>query len=200
MLPKDWNDITIEQYVAVYKTLKDNPKDTDSQSSLLILLTCLLTDKEPEWVEDNLTLNDLAKMQDFLKLDLPKKLVRDFRFNGKRYKVDIDPTKYNAGRYISVMNQLKGDNDIDSLHKVVYQVCREVNWMGFTKKKNISDIPTEIESFKQLPLKIANPIAVFFCNLSESLMLDIQKYLTNQMKKITADLQAEIDSLADTNG
>src|SRR5688572_23134228 len=120
MLPQNWNDITIEQYVAVYKTLSENPTDPEEQLNLLVKRTCLLTNQEPDWVEDNLTMTDLAKMQDFIKSDLPTKLIKNFRFNGKRYTVDIDPTKYDAGRYMSVMNQLK-DNRIENLHKVIFQ-------------------------------------------------------------------------------
>lgn len=199
MLPKDWNDITLEQYVAVYKTLSEEPKDAEAQLNLLIKRVCLLTNQDPGWVEDNLTMNDLAKMQDFLKVELPQKLIRSFRFNGKRYKVDINPTKYDAGRYMSVMNQLK-DNKVENLHKVMFQICREVNWYGKTIEKDLSKLAEEIESFKQLPMKIVNPISVFFCLLSEHLTNDMLKYSTEQMSKAKEALQMEIDYLADMAG
>jgi len=199
MLPKDWNDITLEQYVAVYKTLSEEPKDAEAQLNLLIKRVCLLTNQDPGWVEDNLTMNDLAKMQDFLKVELPQKLIRSFRFNGKRYKVDINPTKYDAGRYMSVMNQLK-DNKVENLHKVMFQICREVNWYGKTIEKDLSKLAEEIESFKQLPMKIVNPISVFFCLLSEHLTNGMLKYSTEQMSKAKEALQMEIDYLADMAG
>ena len=199
MLPKDWNDITIEQYVAVYKTLSEEPETAEAQLNLLIKRVCLLTNQEPEWVEDNCTMQDLAKMQDFLKMELPTKLITDFRFNDKRYTVDVDPTKYDAGRYMSVMNQLK-DSKIENLHKVIFQVVREVDWKGRTIEADLNKLPEDIESFKQLPLKIANPISVFFCNLSESLTDVILQYSTEQMKKTQKDLQTEIDYLNDSDG
>lgn len=199
MLPKNWDDITLEQYVAVYKTLSEEPKGEDGDWNLLIKRVCLLTNKEPGWVEDNLTLNDLQKMQEFLKTPLPQKLIRSFRFNGKRYKVDINPTKYDAGRYMSVMNQLK-ENKVDNLHKVMFQICREVNWYGKTVEKDLGKLHEEIESLKQLPMKIVNPISVFFCLLSEHLMNDILRYSTEQMNKAKEDLQMEIDYLADMAG
>lgn len=199
MLPKNWNDITIEQYVAVYKTLKEEPKTPEATLDLLIKRVCLLTNQEPDWVEDNCTMLDLAKMQEFLKSELPTKLVKAFRLNGRKYVVDIDPTKYDAGRYMSVMNQLK-DSKIDNLHKVIFQVCRQVDWRGRTIEPDLGKIQETIEEFKQIPLKIANPISVFFCSLCETLTLDILKYSTNQMEKMNESLQMEIASLNDSVG
>lgn len=222
MLPKNWNDITLEQYVAVYKTLDEQPTTPEAQLDLLIKRTCLLTNKEPDWVEDNCTMKDLAKMQDFLKADLPLKLITDFRFNGKRYKIstnpmDYDPDTYKSvvkngdnmekidahkldfDRYMSVMNQLK-DRKLQNLHKVIFQICREVDWRGRTIPFDLGKIGETIESFKQLPLKIANPISVFFCSLSENLTQSTLEYLTNKMKTQTKELQTEIDSLSYSAG
>lgn len=199
MLPKNWDDITIEQYVAVYKTLSEEPRTSEAQLNLLIKRTCLLTNKDPEWVDENLTMTDLAKMQDFLKLDLPTKLITKFRFQGRKYVVDIDPTKYDAGRYISVMNQLK-DSKIDNLHKVVFFVCREVNAWGKTIEIPENEFAERVESFKQLPMKVVNPISVFFCNLSETLTEDIIKYSTQKVMEATMALQEEIDYLQSSDG
>lgn len=199
MLPSNWNDITIEQYVSVYKTLSEEPKDAEAQLNLLIKRTCLLTFKEPEWVEDNLTMSDLAKMQDFLKSPLPTKLIKNFRFNGKRYTVDIDPTKYDAGRYMSVMNQLK-DSKIDNLHKVIFLVCREVNFLGQTVDVPTEEIVKDMEAFKQLPLKVANPIAVFFWTLYENLTDVTLKYSTDQMQTANELIQQELDYLESSGG
>ena len=185
MLPKNWNDITIEQYVAVYKTLSEEPKTAEAQLDLLIKRTAYLTNLEPDYIEDNLTINDLAKMQDFLKSDLPSKLVTDFRFNGKRYKVFIDTVK---------------DNKIDNLHKTIYCVCKEVDWKGRIIEVPENEIAERIESFKQLPLSVANPIAVFFCSLSENLTDVILKYSMDQMEQAKKALQTEIDCLNDSVG
>jgi hypothetical protein len=199
MLPSNWNDITIEQYVAVYKTLSEEPKDAEAQLNLLVKRVCLLTNQEPDWVEDNCTMQDLARMQDFLKSDLPTKLITDFKFEGRRYKVDIDPTKYDAGRYMSVMNQLK-DSKIENLHKVIFQVCREVDWKGKTIEIDLKELPARIESFKQLPLKVANPISVFFWSLSDNLTDVTLQYSISQMEKAKTALQTEIDCLSDSVG
>jgi hypothetical protein len=199
MLPKNWNDITLEQYVAVYKTLQEEPTESEAILNLLIKRVCLLTNKEPEWVEDNCTMNDLAKMQEFLKAPLPTKLITRFKFNGKRYKVDLDPTKYDAGRYMSVMNQLK-DNKIENLHKVIFQICRQVDWKGKTIDVDLNTIQETIEGFKQIPLKVINPISVFFCSLSENLTQSILEYSTQEMTKATELLQTEIDYLKDSDG
>lgn len=230
MLPKNWDDITLEQYVAVYKTLSEEPKGEDGDWNLLIKRVCLLTNKEPGWVDDNLTLNDLQKMQEFLKSELPTKLITDFRFNGRRYKVITNPTllkrsaykrildgikeKINGGDlsavdatkmdfdgYMSSMNTIRNkDKVLDNLHWTIFQVCHEVDWRGNVIEVPLGEIPERIEAFKQLPLKIANPISVFFWNLSKHLTNDMIKYSTEQMNKATADLQTEIDYLTDSVG
>lgn len=199
MLPKNWDDITLEQYVAINKTLGEQPKDDEANWRLLIKRVSYLTGKDPEWVEDNLTINDLNRMREFLKMDLPTKIIRHFRLNGKRYVVDLDPTKYNAGRYMAVMNQLK-DQRPEAIHKVLFQVCREIDWKGKTIDPDLNKLAETIESFKQLPLKIANPIRFFFAMLSENLTNDTLLYLTNQAKTMTKELQEEIDYLNDSAG
>lgn len=199
MLPKNWDDITLEQYVAISKTLCEQPKDDEANWRLLIKRVSYLTGKDPDWVEDNLTINDLNRMREFLKMDLPTKIIRHFRLNGKRYVVDLDPTKYNAGRYMAVMNQLK-DQRPEAIHKVLFQVCREIDWKVKTIEPDLNKLPETIESFKQLPLKIANPIRFFFAMLSENLTNDTLLYLTNQAKTMTKELQEEIDYLNDSAG
>jgi hypothetical protein len=226
MLPKNWNDITIEQYVAVYKTLSEDPKDAEAQLNLLVKRVCLLTNQEPDWVEENCTMQDLAKMQDFLKSDLPLKLITDFRFEGRRYKVitnpnllkrtiykrildtvkrnigldskmdAVDATKMDFDGYMSSMNTIRDkDKALDNLHNTVFQICQEVDWKGRVIEIPEGEIIERIESFKQLPLKVANPIAVFFCSLSETLIQDTLTYSINQMKIATQKVQEEIDYL-----
>lgn len=211
MLPKDWNDITIEQYVAFHKTLSEDPKDDEGLWRLLIKRIALLTGNDPDLVEDSLTMSDLNKMAEFQRLPMPSKLIKNFRFNGKRYTVDIDPTKYNAGRYMSVMNQLRDDR-IENAHKMIFQVCREVGFGfyrnakgklrfgNYTIEPDLNKIQETIESFKQLPLKIAEPIRFFFVRLSENLTADTQEYLTKEIQKQTKSLQTEIDCLSDSDG
>lgn len=199
MLPNNWDDVTIEQYVAVMNTLSEEPKGEDGHEKLLIKRIALLTNNDPVWIEDNLTINDLIKMELLLSVPLPQKLVTHFRFNGKRYVVDIDPTKYKAGRYMSAMNQFRDDR-IDNMHRIIFQVCRETNWIGKDVEVDLNVIRETIEGFKQLPLKIAAPIRFFFARMSENLTLDIQEYLTNKIKNQTKMLQTEIDSLSDLDG
>lgn len=211
MLPKNWNDVTVEQYNAIHKTFGEDPQDDEGQWKLLVKRVALITGNEPDWVEDNLTVQDLHRMSDLLKTPLPTLLVRHFRFNNRRYVVDIDPTKYNAGRYMSVMNAVK-DPKADNTHKLLFQVCREIDFGFYRNNKgklrfgvhtiepDLNKLAEHIESFKELPLKIANPIKVFFCSLSENLTDATLEYLTKQAKETTSKLQTEIDYLNGSAG
>jgi hypothetical protein len=100
---------------------------------------------------------------------------------------------------MSVMNQLK-DSKIENLHKVIFQVCREVDWKGKTIEIDLKELPARIESFKQLPLKVANPISVFFWSLCDTLTEDTLQYSISQMEKAKMALQTEIDCLSDSVG
>ena len=199
MLPKNWDDITLEQYIAIYKTLDEEPKDAMAQLDLLVKRVCLLTNLEPDFVEENCSMNDLNYMADFLKKPMPTKLIQKFRFNGRLYKVKLDPNKYKAGEYMAVMNACKNSKP-DGLPRIMFSVCKEINVFGKDIEVSPEKIHDRIEEFKQLPLKIANPIALFFSMLSSNLMETTLKYSTEQVMKATADLQVEIDCLKDSDG
>lgn len=202
MLPKNWDDITLEQYTAFKKTLKEEPSGEDGELNLVIKQISFLTGLDPDYVEDNISASDVAKMHELIKTPLPTVITKRFRFNNKSYVADLNPTdskRYRGGRYMSVMNTLK-DKHIDNDHKLLFQVCREVTWYGKTIEPDLNTIAEQIESFKQLPLKIANPIKVFFCSLSESLTDATLQYLTNKAKTATKQLQTEIDYLNGSAG
>jgi len=198
MLPKNWDNITLEQYVAIYKTLDEQPEETEDQLKLLIKRACLITLQEPEWVEENLTMNDLAKMQEFLKMELPQTLVLDFVFKDKRYKAEIDPTKYKGGRLFACLNTLKDeDKRLDNIHRTIYNVCWRVDKKGKPIQLTDDEMIADMEDFRELPLKVANPLYVFFCSLSETLQTLTLTYSINQIQIANQMIQEETNYLAD---
>lgn len=199
MIPKNWDDITLEDYTSIYKTLSEEPKTDSEYWELTVRRVCYLTGKDPNWVDENMTMDDLSSIQELIKTPLPQKLIKNFSFNGRNYRVDIDPRKYTSGRYMSVMNQLK-DEKLENLHKVIYQVCTEVTFFGKKVEPDLDKLPELIESFKQLPMKVVNPITVFFSILSKELTAAILQYSTSEMQKATEALKTEINYLEGSDG
>lgn len=193
MLPKNWNDITIEQYVEFYKTLKEQPETDDGIYNLVLKRICILTDLEYEYIDENLTMKEINEMATLQKTELPQKLILDFRFNGRRYKANIDPTTYKGGRFMACLNTLSDeDKRLDRMHQTIFNVCNQVDWKGKPVDLTDDELIKHMEEFKQLPLKVANPLYVFFCSLSEYLSDVIVKYSTQQMEKAQKKIQEEL--------
>ena len=198
MLPKNWDNITLEQYVEYYKTKSENPTTDEGRYQLLLKRMCILTDLEFEYIDENLTMKDIARMEEFMKMELPQTLILDFVFKNKRYKAEIDPTKYKGGRLFACMNTLKDeDKRLDNIHRTIYNVCWRVDKKGKPIQLTDDEMIADMEDFRELPLKVANPLYVFFCSLSETLQTLTITYSINQIQIANQMIQEETNYLAD---
>lgn len=209
-IPTTWDKVTLENYYPFERTLgEENFKGWEELTQeelevkkldLRIKRACLLTDIE---VEDALkmTMEQLSAVDVLIKTPYPGKVRKSFKFKGKRYKVLLDPRKWDAGRYQSIMNECR-NKDSDNVHKLMYLVSVEVK--NRFSKKEIELDPDEIEArineFKQLPVSIANPIGVFFWNLYKLLTELTLSYSEIEMQKKLKMMKKEEDSLRNMAG
>lgn len=199
MIPATWDNVTIDQYVAIKKTEAIVPKDKLEEHDLRVQRACILTGLDLD-VINAWSFIELLKVDTLLSTAPPTKVVRHFRLNGNYYTFRENPKKYSGGEYSAVMNACK-DGGLNNLHRLCYLISQPTNLLGFKKKvTDPEDIEKRIEDFKQLPLKIANPMAVFFWTLSENLTDVILDYSAKKMTKITAAVQKEISYLEGTDG
>ena len=207
MIPKSWDKITIEQFVELQGTLKEEPKTDRENFDLQVKRVCFLTNLE---VEEALKLptsisTDVNKL---LKTPMPTQLLKTFKLNGVRYKVILDARKLNGSRYIAVMNTAKR-GAVKNLHQVMYNICQPIRF-GFRSKFpfigwkeydfEAHEVEDRINDFKQLTLDIANPVSVFFSAVSKSLTIALEDYSLQELKKMTkltqdlaTDLKEDMD-------
>jgi hypothetical protein len=206
MIPSKWDDVTIEGYVAFIKSLDENPVTNIDIVNLQIKRVCYLTGCEPEEAEQ-LSTKGLAAITKLIKTPLPQMGRKRFKLNGINYRFKLLSGPRTGGEYAAIMNAAKGGK-LDNLHHIMFLISEPIkrHWLMFWKWKSYefeaTDIPQRIQDFKQLPLKIANPAAVFFSRLSKELTNLFQDYSLSQLKEITkgmqeleADLKKPMDGL-----
>ena len=225
-IPSNWNNVTIEGYVAFMKSIGKETETVAELARLQISRVCYLTGCEIEEAQ-KLTTKEYAKTQRLVKTPLPVKLKLRFKLNGIRYRViyqhdrmtgersnaiseldaisKLDARKMDGGAYASVMNCAKRGH-LDTLHQIMFLLSEPLRW-GFRKKwlflgwKSYDfkeyEVEDRINDFKDLPMKVANPIAVFFCSLSKVLTIGLEDYSFSQMKRMTTQmkkLQQELEN------
>lgn len=203
MIPKNWDNITIDQYAALKKTESVKPKDELEEHDLRVQRACIITGLDLNEI-NSWPFKELLKVDDLMKTPLPTKIIKTFRLNGKLYRFRENPKKYSGGEYCAIMNACKDasvsrESELKSMHRLCYLICKPVNILGFKQKiTEPEEIEKRIDDFKQLPLKIANPMALFFWALSETLTDAILVYSTDQMNMMNKDLQKETSYLEGT--
>jgi len=195
MIPTNWSQVTLESYVPFQKTLDEVPETELQKHDLRVKRACLLANVEPEVIM-NMTMDEIAKVDDLIKSPRPTKIVKSFRINGQTYRVKLDPRKYNAGEYMAVMNACK-DNGGENLHRILFLVCEPVNNWGRKKKFTPDEFEARMKDFKQLPVSIAYPIAVFFWTLSRKLTDVILDYSEETMTKQREEMEAAYSAAMD---
>lgn len=230
-IPSNWNDVTIEGYVAFMKSAGkeneiENPADL---SRLQQARVCYLTGCEPEEAK-KVTTKEYARTQRLVKIPLPVKLKLKFKLNGIRYRIiyqhdrmtgersdaiskldtinKLDASKMDGGGYASIMNCAKRGH-LDTLHQIMFLLSEPVKW-GFRKKWIFLgwkaydfkeyEVEDRINDFQHLTMEIANPVAVFFCNLSKVLTIGLEDYSLSEMNKMTTKmkkLQQELENDSD---
>ena len=194
----DWNKITIEQFVKTQAIINQEPEDELDLHAQKKLVAEIITRKSIEEIE-NMLMSDIDNIYlECLTPSLPQKIVKRFKLNGVKYEFDLEATDLTSGRYMSIMESIKG-NPLDNLHSVLFNIAHPIkrNALGVFKRYNFeaNEVHKRIEDFKQMPIFIANPIAVFFCNLSKALTdvsvdssLAKLNLMKREMEEMTADL------------
>jgi hypothetical protein len=150
----------------------------------------------------NIGLDKLNQVNQLFKSDKPTKIVKEIRLNGQHFEFELNPNKLTASQYAGVMEATK---DIDiNLHLFLFHLARPYNYSWFRKKYiKLEDHQTIelIDQFKDIPMSVANPIAVFFFNLSIEFTRILNDYSDQKLKEMNKILdQTKTDLLKDTVG
>lgn len=208
-IPNNWNKIPLSRFVHYLEYINEEPETMEERFELLYKRTCALLDCTFEEAKQ-LSVEDQQKLVKLMRTPLPGRLMLDFKYNGVRYRPIIQAKKLNGARYSAIKDIAKRGLPKE-LHHVLFLVCKPVKF-GFKKSfpfigwKPYEFKPEEMESkikeFKELPMEIANPISVFFLNLSKNLKSLLDDYsiktlkkMSDQMAELQADLESDMDGL-----
>ena len=195
MIPSSWDSVTVESYVPFQKTLSENPQSESEAYDLRIKRACLLANVDVDEVL-NLPHKELMKVDDLLKKPIPTKIIKRFRLKGHLYQAHLDPRKYTAGEYMAVMNACK-DKGAENIHRILFLVCRPINKVGSIITIPPDEVEQRINDFKELPVSIGYPIALFFWNLSKKLTDATLDYSTEILKKVKGEMEVAYSDAMD---
>jgi hypothetical protein len=200
-LPKSWDDISLDMYSRLYPLIIEKPKTAKEQLNLNYRRIMSVVDCEMEDV-DRLTVDEVTKFNNLITSEMPTKIYKRFIINGYRYEFNLDANTLNAGGYASIMSDIQ-DKPYNILYKIMFNIATPIKLtpLGYKPYEfEKTDIHKRMEEFKDMPISVANPIAVFFCNLSKALTEVTEDYLSNQMKKMQTSLNHLKEDLRDTDG
>ena len=198
--PKNWSDITIRKYIERVKLSRKSGSELETIEQMIKLAAVTFECSEEEAA--NIGLDKLNQVNQLFKSDKPTKIVKEIRLNGQHFEFELNPNKLTASQYAGVMEATK---DIDiNLHLFLFHLARPYNYSWFRKKYiKLEDYQTIelIDQFKDIPMSVANPIAVFFFNLSTEFTRILNDYSDQKLKEMNKILdQTKTDLLKDTVG
>lgn len=198
--PKNWSDITIRKYIERVKLSRRSGSELETIEQMIKLAAVTFECSEDEAA--NIPLDKLNQVNQLFKSEKPTKIVKEIRLNGQHFEFELNPNKLTASQYAGVMEATK---DIDlNLHLFLFHLARPYNYSWFRKKYiKLEDHQTIqlIDQFKDIPMSVANPIAVFFFNLSVEFTKILNDYSDQKMKEMKKILdQTKTDLLKNTDG
>jgi hypothetical protein len=198
--PKNWSDITIRKYIERVKLSRKSGSELETIEQMIKLAAVTFECSEEEAA--NIGIDKLNQVNQLFKSEKPTKIVKEIRLNGQHFEFELNPNKLTASQYAGVMEATK---DIDiNLHLFLFHLARPYNYSWFRKKYiKLEDHQTIelIDQFKDIPMSVANPIAVFFFNLSTEFTRILNDYSDEKLKEMNKILdQTKTDLLKDTVG
>tara|TARA_R100001463_G_scaffold91346_1_gene146044 strand:+ start:3219 stop:3899 length:681 start_codon:yes stop_codon:yes gene_type:complete len=195
-IPKSLKEVLVKDYIQINKI---RSAEYDNPFTRTIDLLCIFNKRE-----DVLKCkpSELAIDLSHLLVEPSRILKQYFTINGKRYGIVNHINDLEAGQYMSFTTYLKGFADNPNVH--IEQMADILASVIFPVDKNNKVMAIEPSYFRNLADDIRNtmsiedayPIAVFFCNLSRSLMSFTQDYLSQKMESMTEQSRSAILEVA----
>jgi hypothetical protein len=191
-IPKSLKEVLVKDYIQINKI---RSAEYDNPFTRTIDLLCIFNDRK-----DVLKCkpSELAVDLSHLLVEPSRILKQYFTINGKRYGIVNHINDLEAGQYMSFTTYLKGFADNPNVH--IEQMPDILASVIFPVDKNNKVLAIEPSYFRNLADDIRNtmsiedayPIAVFFCNLSQSLTKCTQDYLSQKLEKMTEQSRSAI--------
>ena len=195
-IPKSLKEVLVKDYIQINKI---RSAEYENPFTRTIDLLCIFNKRE-----DVLKCkpSELAIDLSHLLVEPSRVLKQYFTINGKRYGIVNHINDLEAGQYMSFTTYLKGFADNPNVH--IEQMPDILASVIFPVDKNNKVMAIEPSYFRNLADDIRNTVtideiygvAVFFCNLSRSLMTFTQDYLNQKLESMTEQSRSAILEVA----
>jgi hypothetical protein len=194
-IPKSLKEVLVKDYIQINKI---RSAEYDNPFTRTIDLLCIFNDRK-----DVLKCKpaELAVDLSHLLEEPSRILKRNFTINGKRYAIVNHINDLEAGQYMSFTTYLKGFADNPNVH--IDQMPDILASVIYPVDKNNKVMAIEPSYFRNLADDIRNTVtideiygvAVFFCNLSASLMQTTLDYLNRKVENMTEESRKTISEV-----
>ncbi len=195
-IPKSLKEVLVKDYIQINKI---RSAEYENPFTRTIDLLCIFNDRK-----DVLKCKpaELAVDLSHLLEEPSRILKRNFTINGKNYAIVNHVNDLEAGQYMSFTTYLKGFADNPNVHidqmpdilaSVIYPVDKNNKVMAIEPSyyRNLSDDIRNTVTIDEI-----YGVAVFFCNLSRSLMQTTQDYLNQKLENMTEQSRTAILEVA----
>ena len=195
-IPKSLKEVLVKDYIQINKI---RSAEYENPFTRTIDLLCIFNDrKDVLKCKPSELAVDLSHL-----LEEPSRILkRNFTINGKNYAIVNHVNDLEAGQYMSFTTYLKGFADNPNVHidqmpdilaSVIYPVDKNNKVMAIEPSyyRNLSDDIRNTVTIDEI-----YGVAVFFCNLSRSLMQTTQDYLNQKLENMTEQSKATILEVA----
>ena len=193
-IPNSWKDIRVDKFPLIYDIVRDSDIDENERNYrvLSILADCNLSDIK------KIKLSELKKLIDSIqyifKFEFPKNK-QTFKHNKIHYKINYDVTQLNAEDFITLSKLTENeDTIINNLPQIVAVFVKPFQYKWFKKVEIEMDYNEIVSKLKDVDIGTIYPIAVFFCQITDSLLENIEDYLESQSAEVMKILNQELTS------
>jgi hypothetical protein len=195
-IPKSLKEVLVKEYIQINKI---RSAEYENPFTRTIDLLCIFNDRKDVLKQKPSELTvDLSHL-----LEEPSRVLKQyFTINGKNYGIVNHINDLEAGQYMSFTTYLKGFEDNPNVH--IDQMPDILASVIFPVDSNNKVMAFEPSYFRKLAEDIRNtmsiedayPIAVFFCNLSASLINCTQAFLKTKLQNMTEQSKSAILEVA----
>lgn len=192
-IPNSWQNISIEKFPLIYDLIRDELDDNEKNIRILSILSDVNVNEIKKInIEGIKKLID--KIQFVFKMEFPKEKHK-FKHNGYRWVVNYDITKISAGDFISLSKLTETeDSIINNLPQIVAVFIQPFQYRWFKIDPIEMDYTAKVNHLKTVDVGTIYPIAVFFCSIIASLLVDIEDYLESQAQEVKKILMNELNN------
>jgi hypothetical protein len=192
IIPTDWSEVTVEQYMLFYNSVKVYDGLPDMEVKILERVAqhfCGISPKDWKRLPID-TYNDISQtLLSLLQKSKTVELTRSFELNGTKYGFIPDLEKMTYGEYIDLVSYSRQTWDnLGIILSILYRPITEEQPSGryrIEEYTGTDDYVVELFT-KRVGMDIAFGATSFFLNGQKVLLKDI---LTSSMKEITKEMQ-----------